>query len=230
MRNDRQKEIRRLAYSFREKCKVSRYGILDLFKECERCGYKVMRLPKDCCSQFIDSNNSLSNDDSDDKEIEANYFAVSLLMPEDEINRFLDIELDSFEEEGLSVLDIARIMTEFNVSFEMTLNTLVNYGKIKVATKNKLDNVKNSTRVGRLLKSVGGNALLNEISNTISIPHEYINYAIYNYNHNAIPMETLKRILEYYHLDVEDVSDELLKDEDVSGNDDLLELIGGLEE
>ena len=45
MTQQRKKDIRRAANSFREKCKVSRYGILDLFKECERCGYKVIRFP-----------------------------------------------------------------------------------------------------------------------------------------------------------------------------------------
>lgn len=179
MTQQRKKDIRRAANNFREKCKVSRYGILDLFKECERCGYKVIRFPNGNNAnlgfvmmldgeiiihtnsssrlsreiftlaheighgvlhlgeygKFIDNTESL--EDSDEKELEANYFAVSLLMPEDELSRFLDIELDSFEEEGLSALDIARIMTEFNVSFEMTLNTLVNYGKISEEVKGK---------------------------------------------------------------------------------------------
>ena len=42
MQRNRKKEIRVKADSFREKCKISRYGILDLFKECERCGYKLL--------------------------------------------------------------------------------------------------------------------------------------------------------------------------------------------
>ena len=31
--------------SYREKCKISRYGIINLFKECERLGYKLLRYP-----------------------------------------------------------------------------------------------------------------------------------------------------------------------------------------
>ena len=38
MQNSRKKEIRREANSIRENCKVNRYGIIDLFKECERMG------------------------------------------------------------------------------------------------------------------------------------------------------------------------------------------------
>ena len=39
------KDIRRTAAVVREKCKVSRYGIIDLFKECARLGYKLIRYP-----------------------------------------------------------------------------------------------------------------------------------------------------------------------------------------
>ena len=45
MQESRKKEIRIKTDSFREKCKVSRYGIIDLFKECERRGYKLFRYP-----------------------------------------------------------------------------------------------------------------------------------------------------------------------------------------
>ena len=41
----------------------------------------------------------------------------------------------------------------------------------------------------------------------IHIPYEYIDYVIYNYNHNAVPKETLKRYLDCYHLTIDDVSD-----------------------
>lgn len=51
-----------------------------------------------------------------------------------------------------------------------------------------LDSEKNQTRVGNLLKSVGGNSRLNEASKEIGIPYEYIDYVIYNYNHKAIPL------------------------------------------
>lgn len=45
MLESRKRDIRKQAYAFREKCKVSRYGIIDLFKECERSGYKLLRYP-----------------------------------------------------------------------------------------------------------------------------------------------------------------------------------------
>lgn len=45
MYNNRKKEIRIKADSFREKRKIRGCGIIDLFKECERCGYKLLRYP-----------------------------------------------------------------------------------------------------------------------------------------------------------------------------------------
>lgn len=274
MRNSRKREIRVEADRFREKCKVSKYGIIDLFKECERMGYKLIRYPlgdnanlgftmtKDNDiiiftnsssrlareiftlgheighailhlnnkSSFEDDEITLSGRDSNEFEQEANYFAACLLMPDDEVRKFLDLEVDDFEKNGLTAMDITRIMSEFKVSFDTALNRLDSLGVIDPAKKIHLDNDKNKLRVGNLLKSVGGNSKLNISSNEINIPHEYIEYVIYNYNHNAVPLETLEKTLAYYHLSIEDVSDKIRKHEDFELDDDLDELIGGLDD
>lgn len=271
MQGNRKREIRIKADSFREKCKVSRYGIIDLFKECERCDYKLLRYPlgeeadlgftlkKDAdiiiftntCSRlsreiftlaheighvmlhmetrtsFIDDAITISGKSIDEKEQEANYFAACLLMPADDVERFLDLELEEFEHNGLSAMDIARVMSEFNVSFDMALNRLENLGKIDTDERLRLDNERNQSRVGNLLRSVGGNSRLNKSSMEIDIPYEYMEYVIYNYNNNAIPLETLEKALACYNLSVEDISDKLI--ERPLDDDDLDELIGGLE-
>ena len=255
MQESRRKEIRIKADSFREKCKVSRYGIVDLFKDCERFGYKVLRYPlgdtadlgfalirdndivifTNTCSRlsreiftlaheighinlhigtdmpFIDDSITISGRSVNEKEQEANYFAACLLMPDDEVDKFLDLKITDFSENGLSAMDIARIMSEFNVSFDMALNRLENLGKITAGEKLKLDNERNERRVGNLLRSVGGNSRLNVPSGVINIPCEYIDYVIYNYNHNAIPIETLERALACCHLSLEDISDRLVE-------------------
>ena len=273
MQAGRRRESRIKADAFRENCKVSCYGIVDLFKDCTRIGYKLLRYPlgevadlgftlmKDndiviftnTCSRlsreiftlaheighvvlhlsddasFIDDNITISDRSIDEKEQEANYFAACLLMPADEVDRFLDLKLASFSEKGLSAMDIVRIMSEFNVSFDMVLNRLENLGKINISDKVNLGNERNEKRVGNLLRSVGGNSRLNVPSNEIDIPYEYIDYAIYNYNHNAIPKETLERALAYYQLSIEDISDRLVKHQE-GKEDNLNDLIGGLEE
>ena len=149
-------------------------------------------------------------------------------MPADEMEKFLDLEIDDFARAGLSGMDMARIMSEFNVSFETALNRLENLEKINSSQRIILDSEKNKTRVGNLLKSVGGNSRLNEASREIGIPYEYIDYVIYNYNHKAIPLETLEKALACYQLTIEDINDKLVVQ--TIEDDNLDDLIGGLED
>lgn len=272
MLETRKKDIRKKSDQIRRNLRTSNFGILNLFKECESLGYKLIRYPlgenanlgfavrKDGdiviytnssvrlsreiftlaheighvvlhmeeASSFIDNGSTLSDYSTDEKEQEANYFAACLLMPEDEIRRFLDLELVEESKNGLKAIDIAKIMSEFNVSFGMVLNRLENVGIINTVQKAQLDNVKNVTRVRNLLRSAGGNAALNESSNVLDIPYEYIEYVIYNYNHEAIPKETLEKALEYYNLSIEDISDKII--EPVDNDTDLDDMIGGLED
>ena len=272
MNDARKREIRIKADSFRVNCKIGRYGIIDLFKECDRMGYKLLRYPlgensdlgfmvkkdKDIvvftnsCSRlsreiftlaheighvilhlnntnsFIDDIATINGRSSDEKEQEANYFAACLLMPSEDVCKFIDLEIKDFSRNGLSAMDIARIMSEFNVSFDMALNRLESLNVIDAKKKLLLDNDKTEKTVGNLLQGVGGNSKLNVASKVIDIPHEYIDYVIYNYNHNAIPIETLERVLDCYWLSVDDVSDKIVFHSD--GEDDLDDLIGGLED
>lgn len=272
MQENKKREIRIKADSVREKCKISRYGIIDLFKDCERLGYKLLRYPlgenadlgfaaqKDndiviftnSCSRlsreiftlaheighvilhldhapsFVDDNMTINGKSINEKEQEANYFAACLLMPSEDVDRFIDLEIQDFNEKGLSAMDIARIMSEFNVSFDMALNRLESLEVIDSRQKLCLDNEKVERKVGNLLRSVGGNARLNAPSYEIDIPYEYINYVIYNYNHNAVPKETLERVLACYQLSIEDISDKLVEHSD--HEDDLDDLIGGLDD
>lgn len=271
MQTARKREIRIEADSFRKKCTINRYGIADLFQECENCGARLIRYPagddtvlgfvlrKDNDiiiytntgvrlsrewftlaheighvllhltkkASFIDDPSTLSMANKDEWEQEANYFAACLLMPGDEVDRFLDLEVPDFDNGSFSSMDIAKMMSAFSVSFEMVLNRLENLGKISLEQKLRLDTERMQTSVGNLLRSVGGNARLNTVSKDTNIPREYLDYAIYNYNHNAIPKETLERTLAYYHLRIEDINDRIIVHPEET-EDDLDELIGGL--
>lgn len=178
-------------------------------------------------NSFIDDSVTINGRSTDEKEQEANYFAACLLMPSDEVHRFIDLEIQEFQENGLSAMDIARIMSEFNVSFDMALNRLESLGVINTDQKLRLDNAKTEIKVGNLLHGVGGNSKLNVACEVIDIPHEYIDYVIYNYNHNAVPIETVERVLDCYGFTIDDVSDKIITHFD---DDDLDDLIGGLED
>lgn len=273
MLESRKREIRRRAEGFRENCKSNKYGIINLFEESNRNGYKLLRYPLgkqgslgfaqkrdgdfiiftnssirlsretftlaheighvilhfDKDNSFIDDSRTLYGAYSNEKEQEANYFAACLLMPEDNVRKFYDIELNNIGASEMSAYDIAKIMSEFNVSFEMVLNRLDEIKLIDDVQKTRLDSEKNIMRVGNLLKVIGGNSRLNEVSNEIKLPYEYLDYVIYNYNHNAIPMETLEKVLEAYHLTTEDIGDKLITPK-TDEKSDLDELIGGIEE
>ncbi len=205
MQETRKREIRIKADSFRANCKIGRYGIIDLFKECERMGYKLLRYP-------LGENADLG----------------FMTKRDNDIHRFIDLEIQDFQEKGLSAMDIARIMSEFNVSFDMALNRLESLGVIDTDQKTRLDNAKTEMKVGNLLRGVGGNSKLNVASEVIDIPYEYIDYVIYNYNHNAVPKETLERVLACYGLSIDDVSDKIITPS--VDDDDLDDLIGGLDD
>lgn len=80
-------------------------------------------------------------------------------MPADDVERFLDLELVDFLKNSLSAMDIARIMSEFNVSFDMALNRLENLGKINTDEKLKELHVykifENNVNDNRLLYGTG---------------------------------------------------------------------------
>lgn len=271
MLNSRKREIRLKADEFRSDCKIIKYGIANLFEECVRKGFKLIRYPLgeksilgltqkregdiiiftnssarlsreiftlaheighiclhhlECSDFYSEDERTLGNSISDEKEQEANFFAANLLMPKEEVKKFLEIEVEQDDENSLTSLDIAKVMTAFNVSFEMTLNRLQDLDIINEQNKARLDNEKTSMRVGRLLRITGDNGRLNEKSNEIKIPLEYLDWTIYNYNHGSIPEETLQKALDYFGLTLDDIRDKI--QEKMEEEPDLDILIGGI--
>lgn len=271
MNKKRMQEIQRKADEFLQNCKVIRYGIADIFNECDRAEIRLVRYPigedsvlgfaqiRDCEKiifsnssvrlsreiftiaheighlilhmrnekVFVDDKMNFMGDAIAEEEKEANYFAVCLLMPEEKVRKYISLELDAEREVQWSALDVARMMTAFNVSFETVLNRLENLGIIDKKLKVRLDNEKNNKKVSKLLQITGGNSSLNTVSNEKRIPGQYMEWVVYNYNHGVIPEETLKKSLEYFELTPEDISDELIRREE-DDDDDLDALLGGI--
>ena len=175
---------------------------------------------------FVDNSQTVFGKTQESIEQEANYFAACLLLPEDVLRKFFDLEFSSVGEKKLSAIDITKIMSEFKVSFEMVLNRLADMGLIDADEKKRLDNEKNLKRVGNLLKATGGDCRLNVASLETALPFEYLDYVIYNFNHGVIPKETLVKALDCYGFSIEDIYDKIIEPSDEEL--DLDELMGGM--
>lgn len=271
MTSRRMKEIQIIADNFRQDCRELSYGLADIFDECDRKGFQLVRYPigedgvlgfaqirgddkiifsnssvrlareifsvahelghmrlhMDENGSYVDDERTLGGYIEDEREKEANYFAACLLMPEDKVYKYISME----KKEGKSwtALDIARMMTAFGVSFEMALNRLQNLGKIDAQTRTQIDNQKNQQKVTNLLQVIGGNSRLNVCSNEKRIPQRYMDWVIFNYNKGVIPVETLKRALQYFDVTLDDISEELHPVQ-MQCEEDLDDLIGGMDD
>lgn len=267
----RMKEIQIKADEFRQNCKVIKYGITNIFDECDRSGFRLVRYPighegvlgfvqvrdedriifsnssvrlareiftiaheighmslhMEMKDSYIDDAQTLIDYSREGYEAEANYFAACLLMPEDKVQKYISLEIEGEGKGNWTAFDIARMMTAFNVSFDMILHRLQNLNIIDEKTKARLDNEKNLKKVTNLLRLTGGDVSLNTSSNIKRIPGEYMEWVIYNYNYGIIPQETLEKALAYFDINIEDISDKLNPiQKDIE--EDLDALIGGI--
>ena len=201
----------------------------EIFTLAHEIGHAVLHFEN--MDAFFENNSTVADLDTDEKEQEANYFAACLLMPQEKVEGFIDFEIE--DSKNISARDIAKMMVEFNVSFEMVVNRLLSLQFINEHEKILLNVAKVEAKVGNLIKSVGGGSALNRPSEEILIPEQYSQYALYNYNSGAIPKETLEKVLGYYHLSLEDFEDEINQSrvfgqEDGAEDINLDDLIGGL--
>ena len=201
----------------------------EIFTLAHEIGHAVLHFEN--MDAFFENNSTVADLDTDEKEQEANYFAACLLMPQEKVEGFIDFEIE--DSKNISARDIAKMMVEFNVSFEMVVNRLLSLQFINEHEKILLNVAKVEAKVGNLIKSVGGGSALNRPSEEILIPEQYSQYALYNYNSGAMPRETLEKVLGYYHLSLEDFEDEINQSrvfgqEDGAEDINLDDLIGGL--
>lgn len=135
MQDSMKREIRIKADSFRVKCKISRYGIIDLFKECERLGYKLLRYPLGDNADLgfaVKKDNDIVIFTNSCSRLSREIFTLAheighVILHLNDESSFIDLGIQDFGEKGLSAMDIARIMSEFNVSFDMALNRIELY-------------------------------------------------------------------------------------------------------
>lgn len=160
--------------------------------------------------------------DRDENEIEANYFAACLLMPKEKVDKFIRLELNEKKTDTWNGLDIARIQTAFNVSYDMALIRLKSLDVLDEPIFDKLKLEKMEKTTTKLLNAINGNSDLCRSSEAKKVPAEYLEWVISNYNDKLIPIKSLELALNYVDLNAEDFeipAEEHNNDESV---DDLL--------
>lgn len=161
--------------------------------------------------------------DRDELEVEANYFAACLLMPKDKVDKYIRLELKHERTRPWSGLDIARIQTTFNVSYEMVLIRLKELGYIDEKIMDILRLEKTEQTATKLLSVIGGNIDLCRPTEVKHIPAEFLEWVISNYKNKLISKKSLQSALRYVDLGEKDFPD--LTEEPNEADIDLDDLI-----
>ena len=144
--------------------------------------------------------------DRDELEVEANYFAACLLMPRDKVEKFIRLELKDKIIDMWDGLDIAKIQTAFNVSYDMVLVRLKALSILNDTIMDKLKIEKMEQTATKLLNVIGGNIELCKTNEAKKVPAEFLEWVISNYNEKLIPKKSLETALNYVDLNVDDVN------------------------
>ena len=159
--------------------------------------------------------------DRDELEVEANYFAACLLMPVNKAEKFIRLELKDKSSENWDGLDIARIQTAFNISYDMVLVRLKALGILNDGIIEKLRMEKIEQTASKLLNVIGGNVELCKATEVKKVPAEFLEWVISNYNEKLIPKKSLETALNYVDLNADDfaISNKENSDEEESLDD-----------
>jgi Zn-dependent peptidase ImmA (M78 family) len=184
----------------------------EIFTVAHEIGHQKLHLSEQGRTIIKDDNFFESND----LEAEANYFAACLLMPRENIEKFIRLELKDKDVVNWDGLDIARIQTAFNVSYDMTLIRLMALNILNDTLKEKLEKDKIEQTATKLLRVVGCNTDLCKAANVKKVPAEFLEWVISNYNDKLIPKTSLATALKYVDLSPDDVNIH----DDTDDNDD----------
>lgn len=196
----------------------------EIFSVAHEIGHHELHLSEDGLSIIKDDN----FENRDQFEIEANYFAACLLMPREKVQKFIRLELSDKEIDKWNGLDIAKIQTEFSVSYDMVLIRLKELGILTINMRRKLTLEKIENKISRLLGAINGDIDLCRKTNVKKVPAEYLEWVISNYTEKLIPIGSLEKSLRYVDLSAEDL-DDLSEEEEGEDDDTLDDIIGRIE-
>ena len=146
-----------------------------------------------------DTNHTISS--NDEKEVEANFFAACFLIPKDALLKIIEV----FDIVNFSILDIVRLQSVFNTSFETTINRL-NY--LSIINEQKLELLKLQKKeqtISSILKSIGNDANLCIPSNVKAISMDYLKWIQFNYSNNLISKATAEKALGYLDISIDSI-------------------------
>ncbi len=191
----------------------------EIFSIAHEIGHQKLHLSEQGIQVIKDDN----FDDRNELEIEANYFAASLLMPREKVQQFIRLELEDKAVNRWSGLEIAKIQTKFNVSYDMVLIRLKNLGILNDTIISKLKLEKIEKKISKLLSAINGNADLCKPTEVKMIPADYLEWVVFNYTEKLIPISSLEKALNYLDLKAEDV--ERLSEDESEDDQNLDDLI-----
>lgn len=154
------------------------------------------------CNQDLKVDIDIQDIDEDISEKRAFYFADCLLMPGDQLSRFIKYELKK-KASDLTALDIVRIQLEFSVSYSAAVKRLKEVDLINLGQKNNLFSNRNEVTSGALFKMLDADEKLIKAANVIKVPNQYLEYVTSNYENNFIPFSSLKNALNLLGIDAE---------------------------
>jgi len=137
--------------------------------------------------EFVDDNQDIS-------EARAHYFASCLLMPEEQIEKFVKYELKKTNNQ-INALDIVRIQIEFQVSYAAAVVRLFQIGMINSVQKSILFNDRNNLTSKAMFHQLEADEQLLKPSDLISIPPNFLEYVTSNYENGYIPFSSLEKAL-----------------------------------
>lgn len=141
--------------------------------------------------QDVDENSAGS------EESEADYFAACFLMPKDKVEEFIDFQFQNHGNNEWTLLEVAAIMSAFNVSFDTAINRLETLSIITHSQYNNLLSQKAEKKVSNLLRAIGVSPDLCFAKEQKSIPVEFLQWTCANYSKGFIPIETLEKAVGY---------------------------------
>lgn len=194
----------------------------EIFSVAHEIGHQRLHLSEQGKTMIRDDDFNDRNED----EIEANYFAACLLMPLEKVSKFIRLELNDKNIRTWNGLDIARMQTAFNVSYDMTLIRLKALGILNGELLEKLKLEKMEKTTVKLLNAIKGNADLCKSSEAKKIPAEYLEWVISNYYDKLIPRKSLETALSFVDLNAEDFVD---PSEELNDNDSFDDLLRGMD-